>query len=83
MIFTVKEERERYVKRILDLGTNLTEKEIGLLLDEKDVINQVGEYGEAWRIEEGDGKCKLIKFKWNYEEDCTPTDWELDLELEF
>ena len=35
MIFTVKEERERYVKRILDLGTNLTEKEIGLLLDEK------------------------------------------------
>ena len=84
MIFTVKEERERYVKRILDLGTKLTEKEIGLLLDEKDVINQVGEYGEAWRVEEEeDGKCKLIKFKWNYEEDCTPTEWELDLELEF
>ena len=74
MIFTVKEERERYVKRILDLGTNLTEKEVGLLLDEKDVINQVGEYGEAWRIEKVDGKRKRIEFKWNYEEDCTPTD---------
>ena len=35
MIFTVKEERERYVKRILDLGTNLTEKEIGLHLMKK------------------------------------------------
>ena len=54
-----------------------------LALDEKDVINQVGEYGEAWRIEEEDGKCKLIRFKWNYEEDCTPTDWKLESELEF
>ena len=83
MIFTVKEERSRYIKRILDLDTGLTEKEIGLLLDEKDVINQIGRYGEAWRVEEEDGKCKLIRFKWYYEEDCTPTEWELDCELEF